>query len=186
MKQTILITSISPKKPITVNGEDVLICDRNRSVTISGPVGKLSVSGRYNEVEASQASVVGIAGEGNQVQVEQLGAAQISGGGNRLFWSKSANGSEPEIGTHGFDNEASKVAAGSKASPVAAATPVAKAQPKPAAAQAKPGSPAAAVPAKGAKAAPAGAKLPAMPKPGGAKPPIPAPGPPVPPPPAKK
>ena len=76
------------EKEITLNGQDVLISGNDNKITIKGLIGKITITGKDNDLV-----------------IESVNQIIISGNGNFVSWEKTSNGNQkPNITDKGGYN----------------------------------------------------------------------------------
>lgn len=87
--ETYKIDSNNIEKEISLQGENVLLSGSNNKITIKGIVGKISITGKDNDV-----------------YIETVNHITVSGNGNFVSWEKStnANGKPVIVDKGGYNN----------------------------------------------------------------------------------
>ncbi len=130
MSKLIIITSVNTASTVEANGQDVMICDKDRVIEVKGACGELKINGMRNKIKASQVQSLVVAGEDNALETGTLGDARIAGSNNQVTWVTAANGSAPGFEQHGPGNRLTHRPA--QAAPAQAQVKPVQAEPKPA------------------------------------------------------
>tara|TARA_R110002096_G_scaffold200639_6_gene384668 strand:+ start:4427 stop:5080 length:654 start_codon:yes stop_codon:yes gene_type:complete len=126
MSSPIIITAVNTAKSVEANGQDIMICDKDREIEVKGSCGQLKINGMRNKIKAAQVSSLVIAGEDNTLETGTLGQAHIAGSNNQVTWENAASGNAPKFEEHGPGNRFTHKPGSGQ--PAASASPV-KAQP---------------------------------------------------------